>query len=328
MNKKMMCIVCGIMVCITMVAPVMAQPTPFVICGYVFDSGSNPCNGSTVQITNLDTDVSRNAENSSTSHYYQLVLVNGTDLNASETLRVNVTSPDGSQSKIVEFKITQDEVNAGGRFGFNITLSVPNQQTWYFTNDTVTGPTWSGAAYNRNMTKGVEGEDDKITLAKGERVWFYADQLAECNVSFPAAGKWNVSYRVNATNATDSGKQITTRLQGINSTGAKLSGSPYAEGHYNIKSPQNLEEVTESLNASGNFTIPKDGRFAIEVLWAGGAAGNLEIYCNPVGVNASQVTSPTSDPGYPIPELPTVILLGLGLLVFVGYVGWWRRRKE
>jgi len=270
--------------------------------------------------------MSEYADNSSTSHYYQLVLANGTDLNASEVLRVKATNPDGDQSKVIEFMIAENEVGIGGRFNYNITLSVSNQQTWHFTNDTTTGPTWS-ATYNRNMTKGVEGGEDKVTLANGERVWFYADQLADCNVSFPA-GVWNVSYWVNATNLTDSGETITTRIHGINSTGFRLSSATgYKSGSATVQTPGSLEEVTESLDVDApGFTIPEGGRFAIEVLWASGAAGNLEIYCNPVGVDTSHVTSPTSDPGYPIPELPTILLFGVGLLVITGYVRWLRRR--
>jgi len=328
MNEKIVGTLLVVAMCIVCTVPaVVAQETPFVINGYVSYANGTVCNNPDVNVTNTDTSESWAAENASTSHYYRLVLANSSDVNASEALRFAVTSPDGSQSKIVECTVTESDVENGGKFEYNLTLSVPNQQTWYFTNDSATGPMWSGATYNRNMTKGVEGGDDKVTLANGgERVWFYADQVAECNVSFPA-DTWNVSYWVNATNATDAGKQITTRLQGINSMGAKLSGSPYAEGHYDINNPPFFEEVTESFNPAG-FTIPKGGRFAIEVLWAGGATGNLEIHCNPVGLDASQVTSPTSNPGWPIPEVRTVILFGLGLLLLAGYVGLKRLAKE
>jgi hypothetical protein len=249
-------------------------------------------------------------------------------LNASETLKFEVTSPDGGQSKIVEFKVTQDEVNAGGRFGYNITLLVQGQQTWYFSTNEASAPIYDGADYDKTMTKGTEGGmDTYISLPPGKRVWFYADQVAESNVSFPV-GIWNVSYWVNAIDLGDFDKRITTRFQGINATGEKLSGSPYAEGQYNIGNPQNIEEVTESLNSTETFTIPESGRFAIEVLWASGATGNLEIHYNPSGKHASQVTSPPSDPGYPIPELPTILLFGVGLLVIAGYVELRRKRRE
>ena len=87
----------------------------------------------------------------------------------------------------------------------------------------------------------------------------------------------------------------------------------------------NIQENLESLDA-GIFTVPKDGRFAIEVFWPTGAFGSLEVYCNPPEKHSSHVTSPSSDPGYPIPELSTVILFGVGLLVISGYVAWRRIR--
>ncbi len=206
--------------------------------------------------------------------------------------------------------------------------ATPDQQTWYFTDEDASAPTWSGAIYNKIMTKGVEGGDTVITLEKGERVWFYADELAACDVTFPD-GTWNTAYWMKALNSTDSGKRITTRLQGINSEGAKLSGSyGYAQKYYDTSNPSHFEEVTESLKPSESFTIPEGGRFAIEVLWAGGAAGNLEIHCNPSGKHASKATSPSSDPGYPVPELSTLILFSVGLLVLAGYVGLRRRNNK
>jgi len=201
-------------------------------------------------------------------------------------------------------------------------------QTWYFTTENASAPIYIGTPtvnYHKIMKKGVEGGNDKITLAPGERVWFYADELAACDVTFPA-GKWNVAYWVNATNSTDSNKTITTRLHGINSTGFRLSGSTgYKSGIYKTQTPGSLEETIESLDAP-SFTITGGGRFAVEILWTSGANGNLEIYCNPPDKHASNMTSPSSDPGYPtspaiepIPEfttiaIPIAIVLGLMFL--------------
>jgi len=52
--------------------------------------------------------------------------------------------------------------------------------------------------------------------------------------------------------------------------------------------------------------------------------GDLEIHCNPLGPAVSRVT-PT-DPGYPVPELSTIILFSMGLLLLGGYV-WLKRRR-
>ena len=55
-------------------------------------------------------------------NYYQLMLTNGTDVNASDILRSNVTSPNGNQSNITEHTVMQEWVN-NGSFELNITLA-------------------------------------------------------------------------------------------------------------------------------------------------------------------------------------------------------------
>jgi len=47
-----------------------------------------------------------------------------------------------------------------------VVSATPDPQTWYFTGGDASAPTWSGADYNKIMTKGVEGGDVTITLAR------------------------------------------------------------------------------------------------------------------------------------------------------------------
>jgi len=57
-------------------------------------------------------------------NYYQIMLTNGTDLNATEVLRFSAT--DGVYSSVTDHTVTTGEVKSGGLFGFNITLgSIP-----------------------------------------------------------------------------------------------------------------------------------------------------------------------------------------------------------
>jgi len=311
--------------CAVSIAPAAtAQETPFVIYGYVFNADGTQYNNPSVNITNMDTGVSWYAKNTSESNCYLLLLINGTDLNAGDVLRTEVTSPDGNWSTIVECAVSEDEMNIdGGRCNYNITLPVPNQQAWYFTNGSVTGPTGSDANYNRNMTKGVEGGNDTITLASEERVQFCADQLADGNVSFPE-GNWEVSYWLKPLHEYDGFKSVNYRLQVVY---PNESTSTIGTAHTQVGPAQILRETSLSIGNAGPFTVPEGGRFALELEWDSSANGNLELYCNLPDRRASQVTSPSSDPGYPIPELSTLVLLGVGLLMIVGYVAL-RKRKE
>ena len=199
--------------------------------------------------------------------------------------------------------------------------AAPDSQTWCFTNTEASAPIYTDANYNKIMTKGVEGGDDTITLAPGERVWFYADQVAQCEVGFPE-DKWSVACWVKALHSGEAGEgRVYTRLCYVDSAGSSTMVSSSASEA--ITTPQSIEEIVEdwfTKNNVGSFTVPDGGRLAVEVYWGSSPLGNLEIHCNPSGERASKATSPSSDPGYPVPELSTLLLFFTGLLTLAGYV--------
>ncbi|CAD6492638.1 MAG: hypothetical protein EMLJLAPB_00339 [Candidatus Argoarchaeum ethanivorans] len=112
------------LICLTVMAilivPSFAQPTPFAIKGWVFYEGGNPCDDPMVNITNLDTSAKWQAETNASSSHYQIILISGTDLNATEILRFDVTG--GTNTSVTNHTISVSEVNDGGIFNFNITL--------------------------------------------------------------------------------------------------------------------------------------------------------------------------------------------------------------
>jgi hypothetical protein len=300
-----------------------AQPEPFMISGYVTYENGTPCNGPSVTITNLDTSGEWQAENSSNSHYYQLVLASGMDVNATEQLQFQVSQKDSEQARLVVYTVSSSDVTRGGLLPYNLSLTVPGRQTWYFTTNDASPPLSALAIYNKTMTKGAESGDEIVTLAPGECVWFYADQLANGTVPFPP-GTWDVRYWVKALNETESDTVLYTRLQNL--TSGSLNTTIAENESLICYSEGALQEIDLAL-AAGSFSVPKGGRFAIELWWPASATGDLEIYCNPPEQLASSVTSPSSDPGYPVPELPSVLLLGLGLLVLLGLYGLRGKRR-
>lgn len=122
MNKILLGALVVTLVCVLVIAPAMAfEPsTPFMINGYISDSGNNPCNDPAIRITNTNMSVNWDANNDSASNYYNLVL-NTDDVSAGDILRFYASG--GSGSKTVEHTVTQTEVDAGGLFNFNITLA-------------------------------------------------------------------------------------------------------------------------------------------------------------------------------------------------------------
>ena len=64
----------------------------------------------------------------------------------------------------------------------------------------------------------------------------------------------------------------------------------------------------------------------VRVSWSGPATDAIRVYYDPTGDKSSYVKSPSADPGYPIPELSTLILFSSGLLALAGYA--LKRRKS
>jgi len=129
-TKKLLALVGIIGLCAAI--SVLAQPTPttpFVIHGYVFYEDGSECKNPMINITNLNSGAEWQAETTPSSNYYQLVLVNGTDVNASDMLLFDVKSHDESQLNIASHKVTSEDTNRGGVFDFNITLEAPEAPT-------------------------------------------------------------------------------------------------------------------------------------------------------------------------------------------------------
>ncbi len=122
MNTRIIGILLVSIMCITVaVSAAATQSAPFVINGYVSDSNANPCNGSWVQITNLNTIVGWDADNDSTSNYYRLVL-DSDDVSVGNVLQFEASGC--SESKIVEHTVTQSDMENGGMFDFDIVFYV------------------------------------------------------------------------------------------------------------------------------------------------------------------------------------------------------------
>jgi hypothetical protein len=121
MNKKMVSVILTALVCMVMATPVIAQPTPFVIDGYVSNSNGDPCNDPWVRVTNTNTGASCDAENSSTSNYYRLVL-DSDDVSVDELLQFDVSWCGVSNNP--QHSVVLDEIHGGG-CSENIILAVP-----------------------------------------------------------------------------------------------------------------------------------------------------------------------------------------------------------
>ena len=311
-----------------------AQPSsPFLVSGYVFYENSSKCNNPVVNITNLDIGKEWQAETSPTSNYYQLVLRHGIDIVTGEILQLDVRSPDGSQSKIVEFKVAPEEVNEGGRFDSNITLPVPKQQTWYLTpeakpDDAPTANDGLTHVKDNLMHKGSgSGTGEYFNLNYTGVAWFYADIGAECGLGF-GDKPWKAHIRTEAIEDDEIGHNLTVEICRLdNGTGDVTVIASHTE-QLTAVGTKYLWDITCEDNESTTQDFSTGDWLAVRLSWDC-PTDELQIYYKAEAGSDSFIESPSSDPGYPIPELPTLMLfsIGLGLLLITGYVALMRRER-
>jgi len=328
-------LVVAMLMCMVCTAPevIAAQKTPFLIKGYVSYADGTACDEPNVIITNTDTGESWYAKNSSTSNYYQLVLTNGTHLNVSETLKFEVTSPDASQSKVVEHTIDKSEVDNGGMFNFNITLGAMNAQTWYLTpeakpDDAPTANDGLTHVKDNLMHKGSgSGTGEYFNLNYTGVAWFYADTGAECGLGF-GNKPWKAHIRTEAIEDDEIGHNLTVEICRLdNGTGDVTVIASHTE-QLTAVGTKYLWDITCEDNVSTTQDFSTGDWLAVRLSWDC-PSDELQIYYKTEAGSDSFIESPSSDPGYPIPELPTLMLfsIGLGLLLITGYVALMRRER-
>ena len=98
--------------------------TEFLIQGHVFYKDNSECNNPAINITNINIpgsnwNVIRIAEN---SNFFEIDLAGGVDVLAGETLQFTVTSPTGDQPTVMDYTVTQQEINNGGLIEYAIFL--------------------------------------------------------------------------------------------------------------------------------------------------------------------------------------------------------------
>ncbi len=300
--------------------------TPFVISGYVFNADDSACNAPVVTVTNNDTGKHWTAENDSGSNYYQIVLAAGVDVNASEVLKFEFKSPDGTQLKEVTYTVAEDDINAGGKFLFNATLASTNAQAWYLTPDAKP----SGAPEANDSMPHVKDNlmhkgsptatgDDYFGLDSSQVAWFYADRGAECELGFGEKA-WKAHIR---TGAVENTVNLTVEICRLNSAGEITVIAAHTEQLQNA-GDKHMWDITCEDNPSTTQDFNTGDWLAVRLSIDGSP---VNIYYGGTGSD-SYIESPPSDPGYPVPELSTLVLCSLGLIAIAGYVGIIRRRHR
>jgi hypothetical protein len=190
-----------------------------------------------------------------------------------------------------------------------LSIAVPaaagGAQNWYLDslNHSVTG----------KLMEKVRGiQTGEIPVPAGETAYWLADQVAQADVTYPS-GSWVIGLKTDGYwGGTTSDKAIlvvgewdTAKHKFIAFSTSNQPNILWDDG----KNVYSLELQT------GSETVHTGNYLALQIT-------NQDMVEHTIVTDGSSfLESPSSDPGYPLPELATLGLLGLGLVGLVGYIG-------
>ena len=174
-------------------------------------------------------------------------------------------------------------------------------QSWFLSNT-------SGSDYI--MYKGdMSRPEGTVTIATGQSELWQPDEPATVDVGFPA-GTWDGTITFDPAPASDQMFDVEVGIGDFSSEGLELFTGDGTTTSFQL-----------NIVASA-FTVTEGDYFYLRITNNG--TDNLIVK---TGGGNSYVTSPPSDPGYPVPELPTLILVSAGLLILAGYAYMTKRNK-
>lgn len=180
-------------------------------------------------------------------------------------------------------------------------------QTWYLSAKPVDFP----VMYMGSPPVKQGGNCSVITVPQPPNgIFWIANNAATCNITFPA-GDWDMHLLANNQN-TDS--PFSAEI-------GEWDGATFTRGGvYNGSFPAVKPNWANFTLSASTFTVHEGNWLAFRLI-------NLHTQGNMLGIKpcGSSVSSPPTGPNYPVPELCTLILFSLGLLVLVGYVVYRRR---
>ncbi len=188
------------------------------------------------------------------------------------------------------------------------------RQNWRF--DSVT----TAPGYLMEKAKGPNdnGQTGSVTIAAGGSAIWMADQAAQADVTF-TGGSWAFTI------VTDSDWGTLGSLCNVEvGKWDGVSFVPMVPKHKQTSfSVSAGRQIILAAAQTGAVTIENGKWLAVKII---NNDNKNHVVHTGMGVKGSNVSSPQTDPGYPLPELATAILLGAGVLGLGGFI-LMRRRK-
>jgi hypothetical protein len=165
----------------------------------------------------------------------------------------------------------------------------------------------------RLMESTTGAQSGTVDLPKHEEQIWLAEHAAERDVAFPSGG-WLAELEFCSQDAPPGPPY------GKGNVKVSIGGWNPSTGWYDFptwKQPTTWVNngILKVLVQKGPVTVWQGDYLAVKIENMGPVS---RVLCTD---GSSTLSSPSTDPGYPLPELPTVILLGGGLAGLVGYYG-------
>ncbi|HSW58922.1 MAG TPA: hypothetical protein VLH15_10990, partial [Dehalococcoidales bacterium] len=175
-----------------------------------------------------------------------------------------------------------------------------NPQVWQLDAEITT----AGFQMEKNGGPGDDGQTGKVIVGAGQSVVWIADQVALADVTF-SSGHWKLDLVSDA----DWGNQADLLYAEVGQWDGTTFQMLEDDVDTKVVTPQSPPGVliVELKVQSGALTIDNGKWLALRVT---NNSNNDRIVYTGEGKEASCLTSPNTDPGYPLPELAAGILLG------------------
>jgi hypothetical protein len=171
-------------------------------------------------------------------------------------------------------------------------------QNWYLNSTSRSG--------NLVMDKARGGQSGSITVPANSTRYWLADQAALDNVTFPQ-GVWVIGLKTDVWTNSSTSAVLTVGQW-------KTSFIPFSTNNRGKLSYNAGRSMMTFELQTGPQTILKGNFLALEVT-------NNDTISHVITTDGrSFIESPSSDPGYPLPEVATIVLLGTGLAGLFGYI--------
>ena len=162
------------------------------------------------------------------------------------------------------------------------------------------------------MSKTLTATKTSKSLNHAKTMWWYAECPAQYDLTFPAGGDWIV--RID--HEQRSGWAWYADVYKVASDGTAISFASGTAPASNTES--GVTTITCHQGAAQTFNIASGDRLALRIKHDDSTEEVTTYFYK--DTHLSNLTTPSSDPGYPVPELSTLLLLLIGLIALTGYV--------